>query len=83
MSQIDRTKTRAQSPILKAYFSERELAEYLAVSVKWLQKMRVAGGGIPFVKFGSAVRYPLEQVHEYERERLRLSTSDAGHGATR
>lgn len=59
----------------KAYFTERELAEYLAVSVKWLQKMRLTGGGIPYVKFGAAVRYSVKAVREFEERSRRSSTS--------
>ncbi len=78
MAQNKHIEPRTEAPLSKAYFTERELAEYLAVSVKWLQKMRLRGGGIPFVKFGAAVRYPLAYVHQYEREKLRTSTSDRG-----
>jgi excisionase family DNA binding protein len=68
---------RTREP-MKAYLTEKELAERLSVSVKWLQKMRLAGGGIPYCKFGSAVRYPLDQVIAFEEASLRASTSDAG-----
>ena len=64
----------------QAYCTERQVAERLCVSVKWLQKMRLHGGGIPYCKFGSAVRYPLSAILAYEAEALRVSTSDVGVG---
>lgn len=66
------------SPAAKAYFTEQELSDYLSVSVKWLRKMRLEGGGIPYCKFGSSVRYAIQRVHEYEAECVRTSTSDIG-----
>lgn len=62
----------------KAYFTEREVAHRLGISIKLLQKMRHAGGGIPFVKIGSAVRYSALRLREYEASIERSSTSDPG-----
>lgn len=62
----------------KAYFTEFELAEYLAVSVKWLRKKRLEGGGIPYHKFGNSVRYAFTRVREFEAMCERGSTSDSG-----
>ncbi|WP_411197624.1 helix-turn-helix domain-containing protein [Sphingomonas sp. C3-2] len=59
----------------KAYLTEREVSERLNVSIKWLQKTRWAGGGIPFAKFGSNVRYPVTEVMAFEQRSLRASTS--------
>lgn len=63
-------------PIGKAYFTEKEVAERLGQSTKWLQKMRLCGGGIPFRKFGSNVRYAAADIVAFEAEALRKSTSD-------
>lgn len=60
----------------KAYLNEREVAERLNVSVKWLQKMRLSGDGIPFVKFGNSVRYSIARVGEFEQQAERRSTSE-------
>ena len=62
----------------QSYLTEREVAIRLSVSVKWLQKMRLSGGGIPFCKFGAAVRYPLDHILQFEEQSLRTSTSDPG-----
>ncbi len=60
----------------RAYFTEKEVAERLNMSVKWLQKMRGAGGGIKYSKFGGAVRYPIEEIERFERESRRNHTSE-------
>lgn len=72
------TYTTAAPASDKAYLTEKEVAQRLSISVKWLQKMRLSGGGIPFCKFGSAVRYALQHVQEFEGAALRSSTSDGG-----
>lgn len=50
----------------KAYLTESEVASRLNLSVKWMQKMRHARQGIPYVKFGGAVRYPVIEILNYE-----------------
>jgi excisionase family DNA binding protein len=69
---------RNEAPF-KAYFTEAELAERLAVSVKVLQKWRqTAEVVIPYAKFGSLVRYPRTDVLAWEAAAMRSSTSDQG-----
>lgn len=65
-----------RADIKKAYLSEKEVAERLNMSVKWLQKMRCVGGGIKYSKFGNAVRYPIEEIEAYEKISQRLHTSE-------
>lgn len=67
----------------KAYFTEKEVAERLSMSVKWLQKMRVVGGGIPFVKIGGSVRYAASDIMEFESIARRASTSEYREGGVR
>lgn len=55
---------------------ECEVAKMIGLSVYWLRKMRWAGGGIPFVKIESAVRYRKEDVEAFCMARVRKSTSD-------
>jgi hypothetical protein len=77
--QAKRQKESASRPSVgKAYFTESEVAERLCVSQKWLQKMRLCGGGIPFLKVGSNVRYAIEDVLDFEAQARRSSTSDPG-----
>lgn len=59
------------------YFDERQLAARLNMSAKWLQKMRRQGGGIPFSKFGSNVRYKINDIEAFEALAVRLSTSES------
>ncbi len=39
------------------HFTERQLAERLRVSVRTLQAQRQRGNGVPFIRFGRAIRY--------------------------
>jgi predicted DNA-binding transcriptional regulator AlpA len=51
---------------------EFEVANLTALSVSKIRKLRIAGGGPPFVKIGnhrrSAVRYPLCDLREWLRK---------------
>lgn len=55
-----------------------EVAALLGLSKAWMERSRWAGNGPAYVKFGSAVRYRLEDVQEYLTARLTNSTSTAG-----
>ena len=72
------SKAECHPAAVRAYLTEREVAQRLSVSIKWLQKMRLSGGGIAFSKFGSNVRYPIVSVLEFETAAVRRSTSDHG-----
>lgn len=65
----------------KAYLNEKELAERLNVSEKWVQKMRGTGGGVRFHKWGRMVRYAIADVVAFEGASVRNSTSDLGQPA--
>lgn len=67
---------KTRSPSDCRWLTEAETAQRLNMSVKWLQKERLRGGGLPFAKFGSAVRYSLAKIEEFERGSQRNSTSD-------
>lgn len=62
------------------WLTEKEAAERMHMSQKWLQKMRLTGGGPRFAKFGAAVRYSLSDIEAFELSCLRQSTSDASPG---
>jgi hypothetical protein len=62
----------------ETFLTESDLAARQNRSVKGIQKDRVAGGGVPFVKFGRTVRYRLSDVVAFENAHLRRSTSDRG-----
>lgn len=55
----------------------QELAEFLKVSPSYLNKDRLTGRGIPFVKIGASVRYRLSDVLRFTEGRVRRSTSHA------
>lgn len=61
-----------------AFLTEHELAARQKRAVKTLRNARVNGDGIPFVKFGRAVRYRLSDIEAWEQAHLRTSTSDRG-----
>jgi len=54
-------------------------ADYLGISMAFLERDRCYTARIPFVKIGSrTVRYRLEDLEAYLESRLRRSTSDQG-----
>lgn len=67
-----------------AYMTEKEAAAYLTdlgveFSPRTLQNQRVRGGGIPFVKFNSRVRYRKQDVDAWlNAAPVMKSTSDKG-----
>lgn len=54
---------------------ERDAAEYLGMSVSWIQRSRWDGTGPKFVKFSNAVRYRKADLDEYIEARIIHSTS--------
>lgn len=52
-------------PVQAALLTERELAEMSRLSLGMLQKLRREGGGPAFVRIGSAVRYPVVNLHAW------------------
>jgi hypothetical protein len=64
-------KAEIQSP---AYLTTAQASRLTGLSVAWFERSRWAGGGPPFVKLGSAVRYPLDELHAFMR--VRASTTD-------
>lgn len=63
--------------------AENEAAEHLGLSKRTLQKWRVTGGGPPYSKLGTAVRYDLADLDAYLAARRRESTSDTGEACER
>lgn len=76
MNFSEQTGAPQRLQIGKAYFTEKEVADRLSMSAKWLQKMRLVGGGIPFVKIGASVRYAASDILEFENIARRASTSE-------
>ena len=57
----------------------QQAAEYLCVSIAFLERDRWAGAKVPFIKIGSrAVRYRISDLLSFIESRTRLSTSHLG-----
>lgn len=65
---------------------EQEVAEQIGMSVSWLRRKRLTGGGIPYLKMSSgacnekggkgAVRYEQSAVDAFKVSIVRRSTSE-------
>lgn len=71
-------ETKTLNPSSGGWLTEAEAAQRLRMSRKWLQKARLTGNGPRFAKFGTAVRYSIAHLEEFEKASLRSSTSDEG-----
>ena len=60
------------------YMSTREVAAFLGLSPRTLDRYRVTGDGPPFHKLGNRIRYARADVEAWVAARRRLSTSDPG-----
>lgn len=65
----------------EALYDEGETAAFYRCAVSTLQKRRVHGDGVPFVKIGRLVRYRGRDIIEDIEFRVRSSTSDTGQKA--
>jgi predicted DNA-binding transcriptional regulator AlpA len=59
-------------------FDQRHAARLLGLSVRTLERHRVAGTGPRFVRLGRLVRYREVDLADWVHGALRFSTSDAG-----
>ena len=57
-------------------FDQIRLAELLGCSERTLERQRLEGTGIPFVRVGRLVRYRLVDVLQYLERQRRTSTGD-------
>lgn len=57
------------------YFSTVDVASVTGISKSTLEKWRVAGGGIPYIKAGRLIRYARSDVDAWMAERKLTSTS--------
>ena len=53
-----------------------QAADFLGISKRTLDGMRLSGRGPAYVKLGSLVRYPATKLEEWLLSSLRKSTSD-------
>ena len=61
------------------YLNTLQAANYVRLSHKTLEKMRVVGGGPVFRKHGRYVRYHIADLDRWSMAHARESTSDASH----
>jgi hypothetical protein len=64
------TATHSQSPAQQTLFSQKELALRWGRSVSAIGLCSAVGLGPKYIKAGGVLRYPVEEVHKYERARL-------------
>ena len=67
-------KARQGSPFL----TTKEAANYVSLSFRTLEKMRLTGNGPRFRKHGRYVRYHINDLDIWSEERRHHSTSDKG-----
>lgn len=60
---------------IRAYHP-KELARVLGVSIKTLDKLRRTGDGIPWVRLGRRVIYPVDEVERFLSTKTYRSTSE-------
>ena len=71
-------KTSLPPPPPDKLLSEKEVARIISMSASFLQHDRQRGGGIPFLKIGTSVRYRKSDIDAYLARKARLHTSDQG-----
>jgi hypothetical protein len=62
----------------ETYLDEQQLHARHGMSLKWYQKARQTGHGIPYTEFGSRRLYSFSAVRTYELSNIRRHTSDPG-----
>lgn len=62
----------------KRYLTNNEAALYLGLGRQTLPKLRLRGNGPVFRKFGRSVRYAIEDLDAWAKDRCRRSTSEGG-----
>lgn len=60
------------------YFTNEEAADFLRISLKTLNNMRVSGDGPTFVKLGQRITYDRDDLIAWANRHKRNSTSDDG-----
>jgi excisionase family DNA binding protein len=58
------------------YLTPPEAAQYIRLSASTLAKLRLYGGGPPFIRIGRAVRYSRAELDTYMQARIARSTSE-------
>jgi len=69
------SKGTATTPDLQVW-DTRQAAQAYGLSVSWLNKLRVSGGGCPYIKAGRRVLYRKSDFANWVASRLRTCTSE-------
>ena len=68
---------------MRKLLTEKQVSEITGRAVTTLQKDRLKGTGLKYVRLGRLVRYRPEDVEAWIEQNLRYSTSDPGPGHDR
>lgn len=71
-----------QNPNPEGLLTDRKVSKRYGIPLWTLRKMRVQGGGPPFIKIGRSVFYKVADVEAWINAHRRKSTSDRGFEAT-
>ena len=63
-------------PLPLAYLDTSGASALTGISESTLEKQRLTGGGIPFIKAGRLVKYSVADIHAWMAARRRCSTSE-------
>ncbi len=77
LSPHDQLENQTADPTL-ILFDQDRLAEILGCSPRTLERHRIEGTGIPYLRIGRLVRYRLSEVQAHLAVQRRTSTSVAG-----
>ena len=58
------------------YLNEKQLEKLTGRSIKSLQRDRLKGEGIPYIKFGAKVLYDMQDIEAWMNSRKYQSTSE-------
>jgi excisionase family DNA binding protein len=67
----------APLPVAAEYLNTSQAASYLKISRRYLEALRLKGGGPPFISLGRCRRYRRCDIDAWAATRLRRSTSEA------
>ncbi len=59
----------------RRFLNEHQAANYIGLSTKTLQRLRLNGRGMPYVKAGARVLYDLNDLNQFMEDKKVLSTS--------
>lgn len=79
MQQPTETSQTSADPAFRTldFLSTDDVARYLGLSSRTLERFRVEGRGPAYHKFGRAVKYRRDNLLEWAERQLRHSTSEA------